>query len=74
MSIELILSIIAILVSVICVITSIVSVRYCKRQTEAMEKRKFTDDPHNAYTAKLEGIKNAIYAVAHKLDDGDSKQ
>ena len=73
MSVELILSIAAIMVSVICVITSIISVRYCKRQTEAMEKRKFTDDPHNAYTVKLDGIKTAIYTVANKLDGKDSK-
>ena len=33
-----------------------------------MEKPKFTDEPHNAYTAKLDAIKNAIDRVAQKLD------
>ena len=62
------LSIIAIAISCIGILISGISVYYCRRQTKYMEKPKFTDEPHNAYTAKLDAIKNAIDRVAQKLD------
>jgi len=63
------MEIIAIIISGIGIIISVASVYYCRKQTKLMEKRKFTDDPINPYTVKLDSIANAIYDVSKKLGD-----
>lgn len=44
-----------------------------RKQTKIMAAKKFTDDPINAYTVKLESIRNAIDRVADELS-GQTKQ
>ena len=80
MSLAELFSIIAVIISCISFLTFIDN----KRQTKIMQKQldeqlklKFTDEPYNAYTAKLDRISrnlNDISNEIHKLYDSFNKE
>ena len=79
MSLAELFSIIAVIISFIAVCISFLTFIDNKRQTKIMQKQldeqlkpKFTDEPYNAYTAKLDRISrnlNDISNEIHKLYD-----
>lgn len=64
-----VLSNISIIIAVIGLLVSFVNLYYFRKQIKILEKIKFTDEPINAYTTKLESIANAINRLAQLLGD-----
>lgn len=76
-----IISIAALVISLLALIVSILSHRNNVKQTKIMQeqlkeqqKPKFTDEPFNPYTVKLDAIKDSIYNVAFAINDLKSKK
>lgn len=63
----LIISLLALIVSIFTLINSIKQTRIMQEQLNEQQKHKYTDDPINAYTVKLDGIKNSIYNVSESI-------
>lgn len=66
-----IISVFALVVSIVFGVCNFI---YTRRQTQIMQrqldeqsKKKFTDEPYNAYTAKLQSISNNIAQVAKAI-------
>ena len=84
MSLAELFSIIAVVISFIAVCISFLTFIDNKRQTKIMQKQldeqlkpKFTDEPYNAYTAKLDRISrnlNDISNEIHNLSDFFNKE
>jgi hypothetical protein len=61
-------SIIALLLSLIAIFYSSKQTKIMKKQLEEQCKHRFTDEPYNAYTVKLESISRNIAAVAESIN------
>lgn len=70
----LIISFLALIVSIFSHINSVKQTRIMQEQLNEQTKHKFTDDPINAYTVKLDRIGSSIDRVAIAIKENNTQQ
>lgn len=73
-TIALAISFLALIVSIFSHINSVKQTRIMQEQLNEQTKHKFTDDPINAYTVKLDRIGSSIDRVAIAIKENNTQQ
>ncbi len=73
-TIALVISFLALIVSIFSHINRVKQTRIMQEQLNEQTKHKFTDDPINAYTVKLDRIGSSIDRVAIAIKENNTQQ